>query len=199
MGMIPGVLRGGAMVDQLGQTAKSVVEVFRPNATKGMELTHKARADALAQLSKEFAANRKGLFNSIVDGLNRLPRPLLALGTLGLFVYAMTAPDGFARRMAGLAYVPDPLWWLLGAVVGFYFGARELHYMRSPNPAPQAAPPAPDPVSSSWHADAAATPVKTVSIVPEPATEAAPEAEAEAEAVAAPSNPALSDWTSGRG
>jgi hypothetical protein len=34
--------------------------------------------------------------------------------------------------MAGLAGVPEPLWWLLGAVVGFYFGARELHYLRRP-------------------------------------------------------------------
>jgi len=26
--------------------------------------------------------------------------------------------------MAGLATVPEPLWWLLGAIVSFYFGAR---------------------------------------------------------------------------
>ena len=26
--------------------------------------------------------------------------------------------------MAGLALVPEPLWWLLGAIVSFYFGAR---------------------------------------------------------------------------
>jgi hypothetical protein len=34
--------------------------------------------------------------------------------------------------MVGLAEVPEPLWWLLGAIVGFYFGARELHYRRVP-------------------------------------------------------------------
>jgi len=27
-------------------------------------------------------------------------------------------------RTQGLALVPDPLWWLLGAIVSFYFGAR---------------------------------------------------------------------------
>jgi hypothetical protein len=42
----------------------------------------------------------------------------------------MANPENFAIRMQGLAYVPDPLWWLLGAVVSFYFGARELHYAR---------------------------------------------------------------------
>jgi hypothetical protein len=67
-----------------------------------------------------------------MNGLNRLPRPMLALGTLGLFVYAMMDPAGFAPRMVGLGAVPEPLWWLLGAIVSFYFGARELHYARSP-------------------------------------------------------------------
>ena len=26
--------------------------------------------------------------------------------------------------MAGIALVPEPLWWLMGAIVSFYFGAR---------------------------------------------------------------------------
>ncbi|KFI32606.1 hypothetical protein CG51_01435 [Haematobacter missouriensis] len=75
-------------------------------------------------------------YDRIVDGLNRLPRPFLALGTIGLFIHAMTDPDAFARRMTGLAAVPEPLWWLLGAVVSFHFGAREAHYLRSSRPAP---------------------------------------------------------------
>ena len=39
-------------------------------------------------------------FDRFVNGLNRLPRPMLALGTLGLFVYAMAAPRGFSRADA---------------------------------------------------------------------------------------------------
>ena len=49
---------------------------------------------------------------------------MLALGTLGLFVSAMTDPIWFAQRMQGVALVPEPLWWLMGAIVSFYFGAR---------------------------------------------------------------------------
>jgi len=26
--------------------------------------------------------------------------------------------------MQGIALVPEPLWWLMGAIVSFYFGAR---------------------------------------------------------------------------
>ena len=37
----------------------------------------------------------------------------------------MTDPIWFAARMQGLALVPEPLWWLMGAIVSFYFGARQ--------------------------------------------------------------------------
>ena len=36
----------------------------------------------------------------------------------------MLDPVWFAARMQGIALVPEPLWWLLGAIVSFYFGAR---------------------------------------------------------------------------
>ena len=71
-------------------------------------------------------------FDRFVNGLNLLPRPIMALGTVGLFAFVMVEPEAFAARMVGLAEVPEPLWWLLGAIVGFYFGARELHYRRVP-------------------------------------------------------------------
>jgi hypothetical protein len=101
-----------------------------------MELGDAAHRAALDQHGVEFSAQRRGLFDRIVNGLNRLPRPLLAFGTMGLFVFAMVEPAEFAARMAGLAYVPEPLWWLLGAIVSFYFGAREMHYLRAPERPP---------------------------------------------------------------
>ena len=130
--------RGGAGVAALGQGVRGVAEVFRPNATRALELGHDAYLSAHGSHMAEFAHARAGRFDAFVNGLNRLPRPLLALGTLGLFVYAMAEPEGFGRRMRGLAEVPDPLWWLLGAVVAFYFGAREAHHLRwnRPDPAP---------------------------------------------------------------
>ncbi len=91
---------------------------------------HARTMGALQQYGAEFQSVRGGWFDNFVNGLNRLPRPFLAFGTMGLFVYAMVDPAGFAARMAGLALVPEPLWWLFGAVVSFYFGARELHHLR---------------------------------------------------------------------
>lgn len=100
------------------------VQVFRENAENGAVRDADAKSAALAQLAAEFAGSRKGWFDRFIDGINRLPRPMLALGTIGMFVAAMSDPVWFADRMVGLAAVPEPLWWLMGAIVSFYFGAR---------------------------------------------------------------------------
>lgn len=127
MGLISQILGNPGAV---ARAATDVAEVFVPNATRKMEAAQAAYVAALDEHGEEFRYAAAGLFDRFINGLNRLPRPMLALGTLGLFVYAMVDPDGFSRRMVGLEHVPEPLWWLLAAIVGFYFGAREAHYFR---------------------------------------------------------------------
>lgn len=129
MGLMGRVFGAGAAVKDVGEAVSGVAEVFVGNQAQ-RDLANQAKyVEAITQFGAEFqpAAAR---FDSFMNGLNRLPRPLLTIGTLGLFVYAMVAPVGFSRRMEGLQLVPEPLWWLLGAIVSFYFGARELHYQR---------------------------------------------------------------------
>ncbi|MEO9573836.1 MAG: holin family protein [Tateyamaria sp.] len=103
---------------------KDTVEVFHENAEAGSARSHAVQIEAMRAHSDEFLLPRQGAFDRIMDGINRLPRPALALGTLGLFVSAMVEPLWFAERMQGIALVPEPLWWLLGVIVSFYFGAR---------------------------------------------------------------------------
>ena len=131
MGLIGQILGGPGAVAALGEAAKGVAETFVPNATRRMELSAEAQMAALRQLGEEYGLPSTGWFDRLVNGLNRLPRPMLAFGTLGLFVYAMVDPLRFSARMVGLNAVPEPLWWLLGAVVAFYFGARETYYFRN--------------------------------------------------------------------
>ncbi|WP_170580319.1 holin family protein [Ruegeria arenilitoris] len=122
MGLIAGVfdlLFGGGR-----NVVRETAEVFRENAEAGAERAVALRGQAMNQFGAEFEVPRKGGFDRFMDGLNRLPRPALALGTLGLFVAAMVDPLWFAARMQGIALVPEPLWWLLGVIVSFYFGAR---------------------------------------------------------------------------
>lgn len=103
---------------------RETAEVFRENAEAAGQRDLAYRGAALNQFAAEFMVPRRGLFDRFMDGLNRVPRPALALGTLGLFVSAMVHPVWFAARMQGVALIPEPLWWLLGAIVSFYFGAR---------------------------------------------------------------------------
>ncbi|MDU8929748.1 holin family protein [Alisedimentitalea sp. MJ-SS2] len=103
---------------------KETAEVFQENAEAASAREVKLQGAALAQFGDEFNQPVRGLFDRVMDAINRLPRPALALGTLGLFVSAMVDPVWFAARMQGVALVPEPLWWLLGAIVSFYFGAR---------------------------------------------------------------------------
>lgn len=114
----------GVLFGSGANVVKETVEVFRENAEAGSARAHTVQMQAMKEYGEEFAIARQGWFDRFMDGVNRLPRPALALGTLGLFVSAMVAPLWFAERMQGIALVPEPLWWLLGVIVSFYFGAR---------------------------------------------------------------------------
>ena len=95
-----------------------------------------ARIDGLAallraQFDRAEGAGTLGLqsrpkagFDRAMDALNRLPRPLMALGTLALIAAALIDPVWFSARMDALAQMPEALWWLIGAVISLFFGAR---------------------------------------------------------------------------
>ncbi|UYV39366.1 holin family protein [Rhodobacteraceae bacterium D3-12] len=122
MGVIDGLL---SLIFGNGRNViRETVEVFQENAEAAGRRASAMQNAALGQFGAEFQTPQRGRFDRVMDGINRLPRPALALGTLGLFVAAMVDPVWFAARMQGIALVPEPLWWLLGAIVSFYFGAR---------------------------------------------------------------------------
>ena len=127
MGLIGQIL--GAIFGNGRNVVVETAQVFRENAEAGAARAQNVQAQAMTQFGTEFAIARQGRFDHFMDGVNRLPRPALALGTLGLFVAAMVDPIWFASRMQGIALVPEPLWWLLGVIVSFYFGAR--HQLKS--------------------------------------------------------------------
>ena len=115
-----GMIFGGGGRNVVKETA----EVYRVNAEAqaGREVEYSQAA--LAQFAAEFAHPRKGWFDRFVDGLNRLPRPFMALGIIALLVAAMMDPIWFSERMQGISLVPEPVWWLVGVIVSFYFGGR---------------------------------------------------------------------------
>ena len=116
----------------LFRPAKELIEVFRPNAelaaARGheeiMALSEQDMA-ALQQFAAEFhARERRTWWDSLVDGLNRLPRPLITLGILAFFVLAPLEPVRFLEIAKVYQVMPDGFWALLSVVVAFYFGGR---------------------------------------------------------------------------
>lgn len=122
MGLISGIM--AVLFGGNRNVVRETAEIFREGADASAARAAGLREQAIHQFGAEFQASNKGRFDRFMDGLNRLPRPALALGTLGLFLAAMADPLWFAARMQGIALVPEPLWWLLGVIVSFYFGAR---------------------------------------------------------------------------
>ena len=90
MGLIAGLLNVVFGNDR--NAIKETVEVFRSNAEEDAARGQEIRLRVLDQYAKEFESRNDGAFNRIMDGVNRVPRPALALGTLGLFVAAMIDP-----------------------------------------------------------------------------------------------------------
>lgn len=125
MGLIENVL--GLVFGNGRNAIVETAQVFRENAESGAAREAELAGHALTQFGKEFGLAQRGLFDRVMDAINRLPRPALALGTMGMFTAAMVDPVWFSERMQGIALVPEPLWWLLGVIVSFYFGARHQH------------------------------------------------------------------------
>ena len=99
MGIIDGVF---ALLFGNGRNVlRDTAEIFVENAEAGAKRGHDRETATLQQFAAEFAQPRKGWFERFIDGLNRVPRPAMALGVLGLFVAAMFDPIWFASRMQG--------------------------------------------------------------------------------------------------
>lgn len=71
-----------------------------------------------------YGAAKRGAFDRFMDGINRIPRPLMAFGVIGLMAWCVFDPDAFRVSMSALEVVPTALWGIFAAIIGFYFGGR---------------------------------------------------------------------------
>lgn len=171
----------------VGDVVVRGIEAVRGNQREQDQQVAGFRTQVAANYVAEFAPrSNRTWWDSLWDGLNRAPRPVLVGLVIAYFVTSWTAPAQFARINAGLATVPEPMWWTLGAIVTFYFAARELSYKRNAKAfeqsahaaqvlagptAPPRALPAPDTVNPSiieWRSQQADQhPPPTVGAVPD--------------------------------
>lgn len=132
-------------------------------------------AEALRSPPASLAPRHRAAYDRLVDALNRLPRPLMVLGSLALVGSALVAPDWFQARMDALAEMPEALWWIMGGVLSLHFGGR--YQERSLEARREAAPPPALP-------DGSASPGSDAGLV--------------IDTLAAGPNPALDDWRAAR-
>lgn len=112
--------------------AKELAQVFKPNAEQQAQRTHAERLAlseqdlaSLQQFAGEFhAREQRTWWDSLVDGLNRLPRPMITIGVLAFFILAPLDPVRFLQVATAYEVMPDGFWALLGLIIAFYFGGR---------------------------------------------------------------------------
>ena len=89
-----------------------------------------AHGQSIGELAEQYVKTPTPGFRSFLDSLNNLPGPVVVVSTTAMVGFAVVDPTGFAARMNGLNEVPEPLWWVMGGLVSFYFGAREMRFAR---------------------------------------------------------------------
>ncbi|MHA2063788.1 MAG: 3TM-type holin, partial [Candidatus Thorarchaeota archaeon] len=111
------------IVDSVTGLSKSVFG----DAEGREKASHVEQMTVMEQFSAEFGIREnRTKWDSFVDGLNRLPRPVMTFGIIGMFWFAMERPADFALSMQSLALMPEYGWALMGTVVTFWFGGKFL-------------------------------------------------------------------------
>ncbi len=120
IGQLLAVLFGGGR-NVIADTAAA----FRPNAEAQAARAYGLDSATLNQLAAEFAwRGQRGWFDRMMDGINRLPRPMLVLGVFSMLIWTARDPVGSAEVFTSWAIIPTEFWYVVLAIVTFYFGGR---------------------------------------------------------------------------
>lgn len=109
----------------LGGVNKIVKTVFGDKAARDKAGADEAAAGQ-AQYAAEFQVENRTWFDSLVDGFNRMMRPTMWYSTLLYMWLSFTDIEQFIEVTNGLRLVPEPVFVILGVMVGFLFPIREL-------------------------------------------------------------------------
>ena len=118
--MIGQILRG---VGGILNPAKRLAEVFVPNAERQAGRNFSDSRSAREQFADEFGSDRTW-WDSLINGLNRLPRPIMVFMVITYFYLSFGNPTLFQKINGGLETIPDHMWYICLGIVGFYFPLR---------------------------------------------------------------------------
>lgn len=109
----------GGLGSGLAKTVGTVAKVV----TIGKEHTHNENIERLKQAGSYVGYGRTW-WDSLVDGINRLVRPLSTGGVLYWFYFCATDPIAFTASMVALQAMPTAFWGILGTIIVFWFGGK---------------------------------------------------------------------------
>ena len=88
---------------------------------------YNSRDVVIKQFAAEFMSPGSGFFDSMINGLNRLPRPFITFALIGLLVWVPLYPQEALIRLEVLTLMPPWIENLIYIVVSFWFGGRITH------------------------------------------------------------------------
>ena len=108
-----------------------VIEAVAGNKRERDTQSHQIDMAVQQQFTAEFRRlERRTWFDSLIDGFNRLPPPVIVLMIILYFLATWRDPEEFQIINTALNAVPERMWVIAGMIVTFYFGARELAKLR---------------------------------------------------------------------
>ena len=116
------LLGGGAL-----KSVDSILGRFVKNKDAAEANIHSEQMSASESMAAEFQhRENRTWWDSLIDGINRLPRPLMVFEALALLHWAVIDPLGFAATMTALNTVPEWLALVIAQVILLYMGGRML-------------------------------------------------------------------------
>lgn len=113
-------------ISTLLEAGRSLITSIFGDAKQREIQQHARQMSVHDQFAAEFRnLTKRTWWDSAIDGLNRLPRPVMVALVIIYFLLAYFDPVEFQKVNVGLDTVPEPMWTLLGAIAAFYFAARE--------------------------------------------------------------------------
>lgn len=123
-GAVKGVFGGSSSGKSMVETTAEIADNYMPGeVTKHKMEIEEVKVGYDSQKSaREWeytGSENSGIFNQLIDGLNRLPRPLFALWAFGILSGLIDTPASIAALNPVVANI---IW----TIIGFYFGIRTV-------------------------------------------------------------------------
>ena len=127
--MVPGI--GGIVSTVLPAVIGNKQQRDESQASQQMQTISNAHDENTARLrsySNEFTSTNpnRNVFDSLVDGINRLVRPTFVYGIITLIILSFTDEKNFNSAMVSLSNMPQWLQITIGTIIAFYFGTRSV-------------------------------------------------------------------------